>query len=160
MNDSLATSLNDHLSGADFAIDLLRAINDGKIKTARPSFVGPLLTEVERDRDTLQQFMDDLGVTTTTVKEVAGWFAEKAHRLKLAASGTEEFGEFEAMEFLTVGVFGKEKLWRALQAAASMDARLRKLDYDNLIERAKSQRAQIEGRRLELAATVFAPSAS
>lgn len=160
MNDSLATHLNDHMSGANFAVTLLQGMNDGTIKSAGCSFVEPLLAAVEEDRATLQGLMDELAVSPAPLKDVASWFGEKAHRMKLAASDTEDFGEFEALEFLSIGVFGKENLWNALQAAASMDARLRKLDYYRLIERARAQRALIEARRLSLAATVFAPSTS
>jgi hypothetical protein len=37
MNDPLGAYLHDHLGGADFAIDLLQATNDGRQALAFPS---------------------------------------------------------------------------------------------------------------------------
>lgn len=88
----------------------------------------------------------------------AAWLAEKASRLKLVASSSEDFGTFEALEFLSLGIQGKLSLWGALQVVAESDARLTVLDFHKLIDRAKAQYGRVEERRLSLAAHAFSPN--
>jgi hypothetical protein len=88
------------------------------------------------------------------LKEAGAWIGEKAVRAKFAWE-EKAFGEFQALEFLALGILGKQALWRALEVAARLDARLRDLDFERLIQRATAQHAVVEERRLSLAATAF-----
>jgi hypothetical protein len=159
MKDSLAIYLHDHLAGADFAIDLLHAMKERQIKNPGSYFVGPLLNDIEEDRDTLQQLTDTIGSGSNVFKEATAWLSEKASRMKLGADAAGDFGEFEALEFLALGILGKLSLWQALQVAAPSDARLGNLDFQRLIGRAEEQHAEVEGQRLLLAATALRTSA-
>jgi hypothetical protein len=55
------------------------------------------------------------------------------------------------LEFLELGIHGKWALWRALGAVAPNDPRLQGNDFEHLAERARTQRGQVEERRLEAA---------
>jgi hypothetical protein len=120
-------------------------------------FAGQLLNEVTQDRDILQHFADGVGSGSNMLKEFTAWLGEKASRVKLGAGAAGEFGTFEALEFLALGVQGKLSLWHALRVAAVSDARLSGLDFEQLIVRAKAQYAQVEEQRLISAATALRP---
>jgi hypothetical protein len=79
---------------------------------------------------------------------------EKATRLKLG-SGNDLFSTFEALEFLTLGILGKEALWRALKSAAPSESRLRGYDFNSLAVRAHTQYEKVEQQRLAFAGVVF-----
>jgi hypothetical protein len=157
MNDPLAVYLHDHLAGADFAIDLLGALKDRHQDQPLGQFAAQLLNEVTQDRDTLQHLAEKVGSGTNAFKEFTAWIGEKASRVKLGSGAKGEFGTFEALEFLALGVQGKLSLWHALQVIASSDARLRGLDLQQLIARAEAQYAQVEEQRLASAATALTP---
>jgi hypothetical protein len=158
MNDPLATYLHDHLAGADFAIDLLGQMKDRHPDQPLGQFAAHLLGEVTQDRDTLQNLAEKVGSGTNTLKEFTAWVGEKASRVKLGAGVKGEFGTFEALEFLALGVQGKLSLWHALVVVAALDARLNGLDLEQLIARAEAQYAQVEEQRLASAAIALGPS--
>ena len=91
------------------------------------------------------------------MKEAAAWVGEKASRIKLGAGMSGDFGTFEALEFLVLGIQGKLHLWYALQVVAVRDARLRSLDFKSLIARAEEQYSKVEARRLALATIALSP---
>lgn len=156
MNDPLATYLHDHLAGADFAIDLLGEMKDRHPDRPLGQFAAQLLGEVTQDRDTLQHLAEKVGSGTNALKEFTAWVGEKASRVKLGAGVKGEFGTFEALEFLALGVQGKLSLWHALLVAGS-DARLNGLDLQQLIARAEAQYAHVEEQRLASAAIALRP---
>jgi hypothetical protein len=158
MSDPLATYLHDHMAGSNFAVELLQAMKDGHIENPGPTFVDPLLADIEQDRTSLQQLVDRVPSSGGIVKEAAAWIGEKAARLKFTVGGKNELGEFQALEVLAMGILGKRSLWLALQVAAQLDARLQGADYDLLIARAHAQHAVVEQHRLALASTAFAPA--
>lgn len=161
MDNPLGTYLHDHLSGADFAVDLLKAMRERHTEEHVQQFASPLLAEIEEDRSTLRGIAEKVGSGRSTVKEVAAWLGEKASRAKLGSAGTTtSFGEFEALEFLALGILGKMSLWRTLQVVSKTDTRLEEVRLQNLISRAAAQYDRVEARRLEMSVTVFAPSKS
>jgi hypothetical protein len=91
------------------------------------------------------------------LKEFTAWLAERASRMKLGEGAAGEFGTFEALEFLALGIQGKLRLWHALQVAAASDARLSNCDFKLLIGRAEEQYAKVEERRLAVASTALKP---
>lgn len=121
-------------------------------------FAAELLVEVREDREVLLEFADRLGVGSSLIKEGSAWLAEKVARLKFHPRMAGEFGTFEALEFISVGIFGKLCLWRALATIAPADSRLRSIDLDRLISRAVSQNERVEERRLELAKRSLLPA--
>lgn len=150
MKDPLGTYLHDHLAGAGFAIDLLKAMKERQTEKPDDGFLEPLLARVEEDRNTLQELADKIGFGPNILKEFTAWIGEKASRLKLGAVAAGDFGEFEALEFLALGITGKLSLWLALQVIAPSDVRLSGIDFEQLIVRAEGQYKQVEKRRLSL----------
>ena len=151
MSDPLSTYLHDHLGGAKAAIDLLEAMRDGHKDQPLKDFAAYLLVEVQADRDTLQRLAEKVGSGSNALKEFSGWFAEKITRLKLGQGSGGDFGTFEALEFLALGVRGKMGMWRALDVAAVGDTRLSGCDFKQLAARAEAQYQQVEQKRMQAA---------
>jgi hypothetical protein len=157
MNEPLATYLHDHLAGADMAIELLQAMEKRQKDESLGQFAGYILAQVRQDRDTLQHLADAVGSGPNVLKEFTAWLAERASRMKLGEGAAGEFGTFEALEFLALGIQGKLSLWHALQVAATSDARLSNCDFKLLVGRAEEQYAKVEERRLAVATTALKP---
>jgi len=130
---ALSIYLNDHLAGATAGVQLARRLAPGE-----------LAEEIEEDRESLLDVMRRLSVGRDHVRAVLGWGGEKALRLKPG-------GRFEELEALSLGVEGKLALWTALRRATGDDPRVRSVDFDALIARARSQRRRLEERRLRAA---------
>jgi hypothetical protein len=160
MNDPLATYLHDHLGGADMAIDLLQAMRDRQKDKSLSQLAEHVLAEVKQDRDTLQHLADTIGSGSNFLKEFTAWVGEKASRVKLGEGAAGEFGTFEALEFLALGIRGKLSLWHALRVAAATDDCLIGPDFNELIARAESQYTTVEERRLATATTALKPATS
>jgi hypothetical protein len=158
MSDPLVTYLEDHKAGAGLAIGLLQAMKARHDDESLSQFAGSVLTGVEEDEEMLRSLAKKIGTGSNIMKEAAAWVGEKASRIKLGAGTSGDFGTFEALEFLALGIQGKLSLWHALQVAATTDARLRGLDFEALIAKAEEQYAKVEERRLALAATALSPA--
>jgi hypothetical protein len=155
MSEALVTYLNDHLGGAQIAVQLLEAMRDQHDDEDFRQFAGALLPEVEADERTLRQMTEKVGSAPSAAKRAGGWILEKAARLKLGHTGSTNFELFESLELLALGIHGKLCLWKALQAVSAADARLRAYDFESLIRRAQEQYGEVETRRLNLAQLVL-----
>ena len=122
--------LNDHLGGAMLGSDLAAQIRDQSEGTPLGQVMTRIAAEIEADRETLLELMHRLDTPRNPVKQVTGWMAEKASRIKFsgATSGERDHGLFMALESLRLGVAGKKGLWLVLQqvrddsrAAAGID---------------------------------------
>jgi hypothetical protein len=150
MKNPLATYLEDHLAGALEAIELTEAICKQHSREELGDFASNLLIEIKKDRDTLHTLAERVGAGSSTVKDVTAWVGEKITLLKLNRRANDGLGTFEALEFLSLGIYGKLSLWRALAIIAPVDPRLLDVDFQQLAERAEQQRAQVEERRLAM----------
>lgn len=159
MSDPLVTYLNDHLGGAKAAVELLGALREKHKNEPLGTLLGDLLTEIEADRDTLQELTKKIGGGPQVFKELTGWVAEKGTRLKMLHAQSDAFGLFEALEFLALGVRGKMGMWQALDEVAASDTRLRAFDFKHLVGRAEQQYAQLEHERLASAGKALQPAA-
>lgn len=157
MSKSLITYINDHLGGAEIAIELLEAMCEHHNDAHFQQFARVLLPEVSKDEQLLRSIAQELGADRSPAKEAGGWLLEKLARLKLGHTGSADFEMFESLELLALGIQGKICLWKALQQAVHRDVRLRSHDFDQLIRRAEQQYAQAEEERLNLARTVLVP---
>ena len=149
----LSTYLNDHLSGAMVAIELLEHLEKSHVDAEIRQFAAGLHAEIEVDRQELKQLMADLKIAESRAREAMAWLAEKATRLKLRLDDPTggNFLLFEIMEALSLGIEGKAALWTSLSAAAESTPALRLRDYGRLLARARDQRARVEARRVSLA---------
>jgi hypothetical protein len=116
-----------------------------------------LAAEIEDDRRTLQAIVAELGFRESKAKDAVAWFGEKVGRLKLNGQlrGYSPLSRVLELETLSVGVAGKLALWQSLQSVPALGARLPDRDLDQLAERARHQRAEIEEHRLEAARETF-----
>jgi hypothetical protein len=141
--------LNDHLTASTFALELAgRAAGENR-GSELGDFLAGLRLEIETDRRTLQEIMASLGVAKDPLKRPVGWIAEKLGRLKLNGSllSYSPLSRLEEIEGLSLGVDGKLGLWQALKVTHGDDPRLRGVDLDALITRARSQRRRLERQR-------------
>ncbi|MDX6583162.1 MAG: hypothetical protein QOI10_2346 [Solirubrobacterales bacterium] len=150
MSDALDLYLNDHLAGATLGSDLAKQIRDRAEGTPLGETMAEIAAEIERDRETLLELMEATGTSRNPVKQVTGWVAEKASRVKFsgAASGEPEQSLFMAVETLRLGVAGKKCLWLALQQVRSEHQELAAIDLEGLIARAAAQEGTLERERL------------
>jgi hypothetical protein len=158
MSEPLVTYLNDHLGGAQIAIQLLKAMRDQHDDQRFREFASLLLPEIEADDLTLRSISEKVHASPGVAKQVGGWFLERASRLKLGHTGSTNFEMFESLELLALGIQGKLSLWKALQAGSRLDSRLRDYNFVELISRAQQQHEKVEGQRLDLALVVLSPA--
>jgi hypothetical protein len=157
MNDPINTYLHDHLAGAAYAIDLVEFMRDKHKDEELGRFASTLLAEIVQDRDTLRQIAERVGVTGSTLKELASWIGEKVGRIKLGYDSGSGLATLESLEFLALGIHGKLALWHSLAAVAPSDPRLAGTDFEQLAARAQSQHDKVEQRRRETARTALRP---
>ncbi len=149
---ALDVYLNDHFAGAMLGSDLAASIRDRHDGTPLGDLMKSIATEIEQDRQTLDDLMERMEVSRNPVKQVTGWVAEKASRVKfggLVPGAPDEQGAFMALESLALGVEGKACLWRVLKEVASQYPPLAATNFDELITRAESQHTTLERERLE-----------
>jgi hypothetical protein len=151
MSDPLAVYLQDHLAGSQHAIDLVEAMKEKYAGDPLGVFIASILSEIQADRLVLLNVAERVGTGPSQLKEMAAWLSEKVARLKLSHVPAGRLGTFEALEFLEIGIHGKWALWRALATVAESDPRLTGINFEQLAQRAESQRAAVDQRRLEMA---------
>ena len=151
--DRLSIYLNDHLAGATAVANLARRAAGSNRSTGYGEVLDALAEEIEDDRRTLLAVMERLSVGQDRVKVVLGWGAEQAGRLKLNGEliGYSPLSRLEELEALSLGVEGKLALWSTLRRTLGSDPRLRDVDFDQLVARARSQRRRLERQRARAA---------
>jgi hypothetical protein len=158
MSDPLVAYLNDHLGGAEIAVQVLEAMRDQHDDPRFREFAGVLLPDIQADDAKLRSIAEKIGPGPSAIKQAGGWLLEKLARFKLGHTGSSNFEMFESLELLAVGIHGKQCLWKALQVASRLDSRLREYDFEVLDSRAQQQYDKVESERLNLAQTVLSPS--
>ncbi|HWI03854.1 MAG TPA: hypothetical protein VNT52_08525 [Acidimicrobiales bacterium] len=151
--------LNDHLAGSAAAVELVERIRDNNQGTPIAAHMEKLALEIEKDRDTLGDVMERLGVVRSTPQQVAGKVLETLSRLRLnqRITGNADVTRLLELETLSLGIEGKLQLWRALSEVAQTRPELGEFDLAALATQAVSQRAGVEPFRLEAAAAALSP---
>lgn len=157
----LAIYLNDHLAGATGGVELARRLKASNADD--PDFAEPLARvceEVEEDRAALERLMEELGVSRSVTKPAAAWAAEKLGRFKLNGqlTGYSPLSRMAELEMLYIGITGKMRMWRALEATAGGEASA-DLDFGVLAERASRQREVVGELHLAAAARAIGAAA-
>jgi hypothetical protein len=150
----IAIYLNDHLAGSMGAKEMFRRVIDENPGTPLAETLERLLAEVEEDAQTLEQLMERAEIVRNPLKQAAAWMGEKVSRLKLG-SGEQALSNLLSLESLSVGVEGKRLLWLSLQQVAPEEEALAGMDFARLIERAESQRDELERLRLASASAAL-----
>ena len=153
---TMDTYLNDHLAGSTLGTDLAKQIRD-RAEGPLGRLMETLAAEIEEDRETLIELMERMGTTKNPVKQAGAWMTEKASRAKFSglSSGEPDTGLLMALESLTLGVAGKGCMWRVLRRVQDRYQALAGMDLDRLIERARTQHAQLEKERIKAATDVL-----
>jgi hypothetical protein len=101
---------------------------------------------IAQDVETFEAIMRRLEVPRSRVKPSLAVAGERLGRLKLNGRlvGYSPLSRFEELDFLIMGIEGKKTLWANLRDFTGMAARLPDVDFDQLIERARRQRSQLE----------------
>ena len=143
----LSIYLNDHLAGATGGTELARRAAGANRGTALGETLRDLAAEIAEDREALQRAMSELGIGRDRIKVAGGWTAEKFGRLKLNGQlkGYSPLSRVVELEGLHIGITGKLELWRTLKTTSGVD--LRRVDLDELIKRAESQRRRLAPHR-------------
>ncbi|MGH3976946.1 MAG: hypothetical protein ACRDS9_27050, partial [Pseudonocardiaceae bacterium] len=117
---------------------------------------------IAEDVETFQRIMCRLGIQMNPVKIGLAMGAERLGRLKLNGRlGTySPLSRFVELDFLAMGIEGKKLLWATLRDLAGLASRLPDVDFDDLIERAERQRADLEPFRVRAGIEAFAVPAS
>jgi hypothetical protein len=155
MNDELSTYLNDHRAGARFALELLERIRDGNADQAVRALAAELLPQIKEDYTLLESIAQEMPGNAGSIKEAAGWVAEKFSRVKLRLTEEGSVGTFECLEMLALGILGKMKLWQVLALLIKDVSQLNGIDFDRLIARAQTQHDTVESKRIEVALVAF-----
>jgi hypothetical protein len=161
-DDRLSIYLNDHLAAATAGANLARRAASSNEGTEYATGLRSVAAEVEEDRVALMDVMRRLAVGTDRLKIALARGAERAGRLKLNGQllGYSPLSRLEEIETLSLGVEGKLALWRALRSTHGLDPRLAEIDFDELVDRARSQRRRLERLRLRAADEALAVSRS
>lgn len=149
-DSAIDTYLNDHLAGAMFGSDLAEQIQARSEGTPLGELMNTLVPQIEEDRQTLIDLMEEMDIAKSPLKQATSWVAEKASRAKFGGLTATEtgLGIFMALETLSLGVEGKLCLWIALRELAEEYPPLRSVDLERLIERARTQRGALERERV------------
>jgi hypothetical protein len=149
-DNAIDVYLNDHLAGAMLGSDLVEQIQAQNHGTALGQLMQSLAPQIEQDRQTLMELMQQLDSSKNPVKQATAWIAEKASRAKFSrmTSGDPELGTFMALETLTLGVRGKACMWTALKQVADQHPPIASMNLDELIDRAHTQQDALERERL------------
>ena len=105
--------------------------------------------------------MKALEIKENPAKNATAWLSEKIGRLKLNGRimGYSELSRLIEVEGLSLGVKGKQALWKTLKELSSEEGRINASEVDRLLERALS-RARSGGRtRKTDRSSVFHPKA-
>ena len=158
----LGIYLNDHLAGSVAALELIEYLSTNFPDTTLETFFAELHADISADQDVLRDLIRTFELDESTVRKAGAWIAEKVGRAKFGINEMEVRGTglLEALEGLTIGITGKQLLWRALNAASDTMPQLKGLDYAQLEQRAREQRDRVDEKRLAAAREAFkAPAA-
>ncbi|MFT3868488.1 MAG: hypothetical protein QM715_08320 [Nibricoccus sp.] len=156
MKTNLEIYLGNHLSGAEIAIEMLRALIEKHRDELLGSAVEKLMDEIVADREELRRIADKLGAKTPRGRQVLARWSAHIGRRKLRKANRRSFSTFQALEALSLGIAGKEALWRALdETMEDGSADFIGISFERLIERATAQREVVEKFRVELAPLVL-----
>jgi hypothetical protein len=153
--------LQDHLAGSTGGVELARRARGANEGTPYGEPLAKLADDIEADRRSLENIMDDLGFGADRAKNIAFWAAEKAGRLKLNGqlTGYSPLSRMVEIEGLITGVNGKLSLWRTLRDIADSVPELDADRLARLLERAEQQIRTLHELRSRAGREAFADSA-
>ena len=138
--------MNDQLALGVLWREIARRTHKAAGDNPEGAALGDVAAAIAEDVVTFRQIMRRLGFRTRTPKNAMAVVAERLGRLKLNGHlvSRSPLSRFEELDFLVMGIDGKVVLWQNLRDGAGLGQRLPDVDFDGLIARARSQRAQLE----------------
>jgi hypothetical protein len=120
--EHLATYLNDHLAGANFAVELLDHLASEN-PDLKPS-LSALKKDIEDDRERLKILMARLSIAESRVRKAGTWIAEGVTEVKLDVDDDPHgpLRRLERREALAIEIEGKVALWRAPRTPVLRDS--------------------------------------
>ena len=120
-----------------------KAARDG---TPEADALGRVATGIAEDVSLFEDMMRRLGFSTRNPKPLLAIVAERLGRLKPNGHvfSRSPLSRFEELDFLVMGIDGKVVLWENLRDGAELEGRLPDINFDGLIARARTQRAELE----------------
>jgi hypothetical protein len=152
--EALAAYLREHLSGAEVAIQVVDRLRRTHAGTEDGRLFAALFEEFEQDHGVVRELLDDLGMSSRSLKRLAG--IASGSLVGMTAGGEPgDLSLFRTLEALAVGVQGKRCMWRALHCLGSGAPGQRRRNFVELESKAVRQWEAIEERRRALATRTF-----
>lgn len=160
--DFLGVYLRDQLTLGVLWRELSRRAQRNNRGTELGVALARVSTAIAEDVQTFRTIMRRLGIRPNPVKTGLAIGAERLARLKFNGrlTGYSPLSRFEELEFLAMGIDGKQQLWTTLRDLAGLGARLPDIDFDHLIQRAEHQRAELEPFRVRAGTEALTPAAA
>jgi hypothetical protein len=157
MNGFLGIYLRDQLALGVAWRELARRAAGNNKGTEAGTALARVAAAIAEDVATFEKIMDRLNIRPDRMKNLAVTVAERIGRFKPNGRllSYSPLSRFEEIEFLIMGIEGKKQLWSTLRDLAGLGARLPDVDFDELVERAAAQRAQLEPYRTDAGLEAF-----
>ena len=161
VDEFLGIYLNDQLALGTLWRELAQRSQHNNRGTELGEALTRVATGIAEDVETFRSIMHRLGIRMNPVKIGLAVGAERLGRLKLNGQlGTySPLSRFVELDVLAMGIEGKKLLWATLRDLADLASRLPDVDFDNLIDRAERQRADLEPFRVRAGVEAFAAPA-
>lgn len=162
MDKFLGIYMNDQLGLGTLWRELARRAQRNNSGTELGEALARVSAAIAEDVETFQQIMHRLGIRIDPLKIALAVGAERLGRLKLNGRlGTySPLSRFVELDVLAMGIEGKKILWATLRDLAGLASRLPDVDFDDLIERAERQRADLEPFRARSGTDAFAAAST
>lgn len=156
-NRLLGIYLNDQLAAGVLWRETARRAQRNNSDTDAGEALARVATAISEDVATFERIMARLAVRRSPIKPLLAMAAERAGRLKPNGRlvSYSPLSRFVELDFLVMGIEGKKVLWQTLRDCAGLAERLPDLDFDELIERARRQRDELEPHRRAAGAAAF-----
>ncbi|MBP2372051.1 hypothetical protein [Pseudonocardia parietis] len=152
--------LNDQLALGVLWRQLARRTQRSNRDTPLGDALARVATGIAEDVETFRSIMRQAGIRPSRMKPGAAVAAERLGRLKLNGhlAGYSPLSRFTELEMLTMGIEGKKQLWTTLRDLAGLATQLPDVDFDQLIERAAAQKAELEPHCVRAGREIFTSS--
>jgi hypothetical protein len=151
MDEFLGIYMNDQLALGVLWRELARRSQRNNSSTQLGDALARVSTGIAEDVETFQRMMCRLGIRINPVKLGLAVGAERLARLKLNGQlrTYSPLSRFLELDILVMGIEGKKLLWATLRDLAGLASRLPEINFNDLIQRAERQRADLERFRMD-----------
>ncbi|MEQ8849857.1 hypothetical protein [Botrimarina sp.] len=146
---NLHTYLNDHKGASAGALELMESLVEQTSDEEVRDCVCRIHTQVAEEASILEGIIELLDAGKPLTKQAAGWVSGVASQLKLGPGVRGKFGEFQAVESLSLAVLGKRALW-VLRDKLQPGDLTPPVAYAKLAEASAEQHRQLEALRQRL----------